>query len=119
MPIVVSTISFALLIAGVLLRRRVHLHVPLLLTAFALDVGLLIFLQLTRGAIQTVLTQPNPPLLYFHVATSVGMLIGWGAMLFLGWKLLRGKDSIRPVHRVGAAIFLLFRLANYTTSFLI
>lgn len=119
MPLVVSTISFALLIAGVLLRRRVHLHVPMLLTAFALDVGLLVFLQLTRNAIQTVLNQPNPPILYFHVACSVSMLLGWTIMIFLGWKLLRGNESIRPVHRTGAAIFLLLRVANYTTSFLI
>lgn len=113
-----STASLLLVAAGLVSRRRRLLHVRLMLTAFAIDVALLLFIEIRRGAVEKVITAGRA-LLTFHVAVSVLMLAGYVVQLTLGMRILRGSEGHRRMHALCGACFCVFRLLNYVTSFLV
>jgi hypothetical protein len=87
--------------------------------AFAIDLALVLYLELTRQAVETALTGGSSWLLPFHVAVSVLAALGWGAQLWLGLRLLKGDQVARVRHIQVGVFFLVMRLANYITSFFV
>ena len=57
------------------------------------------------------------PLLIIHIALSTVVLVFYGIQIYTGIQNARGNR--RPWHRLGAAGFLVTRLGNLITSFLI
>jgi len=115
---VASTIVLLLLVAGILLRRRRRIHVPIMLTAFGLDLGSVLAIEISRGAIKKATSSP-PPLLLFHVIVSVCALVFYGVMFVLGERVRKGAEQLRPWHRRTAWMFGVCRTANYVTSWMI
>lgn len=123
MLIAVSTCVLILIAVGLAFRRRPRVHVPCMLAAFALDVGLVLYIELSRHAIETVgsmIQKPFPQgLLLFHVAMSILTLVLYVIMLRLGLGLLKGRESARLPHRHLGSAFVVCRLANYISSFFV
>ena len=116
---VVSTIALALIALGLLmLRRSPKAHVACMLGAFALDVALVLYIELTRGAIEQAVKVP-PALMSFHIAVSVATLVLYVVQIWLGAKLLKGQQASRATHKWCGIAFLVCRLANYVTSFMV
>ena len=113
-----STFVLVLLAAGVLLRRRRAIHIPIMLAAFSLDVASVLAIELNRGAIKKAISGPTP-LLFFHVAVSVSALLFYGAMFVLGERVRNGAEKLRPWHRRTAWMFGACRMSNYVTSWMI
>ena len=113
-----STLVVVLLAAGFLARRRRRIHIPIMLTAFGLDLTAVLAIEINRGAIQKAVSAP-PPLLLFHVTVSVFALVFYGVMFVLGERVRGGADQLRPWHRRTAWVFGLCRVSNYVTSWMI
>jgi hypothetical protein len=113
-----STFVLFLIVAGVLLRRRRRIHIPIMIAAFSLDLAAVLAIEISRGAIKKATSSP-PPLLLFHVTVSVCALVFYGVMFALGERVRKGAEQLRPWHRRTAWAFGACRTANYVTSWMI
>jgi hypothetical protein len=113
-----STLVLLILVAGILLRRRRGIHVPIMITAFSLDLLSVLAIEVSRGAIKKATSAP-PPLLLFHVIVSVSALVFYGVMFVLGERVRKGAEQLRPWHRRTAWLFGACRATNYVTSWMI
>ena len=43
-----------ILVIGVLNRRRKRIHIPLTLTAMGIDVGMVLYLEIRRGVVESI-----------------------------------------------------------------
>ena len=43
-----------ILVVGVLNRRRKGIHIPLMLTAMGIDVGMVLYLEIRRGVVESI-----------------------------------------------------------------
>ncbi|HEY9745214.1 MAG TPA: hypothetical protein V6C99_03235 [Oculatellaceae cyanobacterium] len=122
MLIVISTLVLVVIAIGLFFRHRPKVHIPCMLGAFCLDLGLVLYIELTRHALATVgeaIQKPIPQaLLIFHVVVSLLVLILYLCQLRLGLGLLKQPDAQhkRILHRNLGISFVVLRLTNYITS---
>lgn len=123
MLIAISTIAVVLILLGWKFRRRAEIHIPLMASAFALDLMLLLYIEFTSHAIETlqadIMTAADEKLLYFHVTVSALMLILYFVQIGTGIRLARGHAISRVFHRNAGYAFITCRLLNYVTSFFV
>lgn len=115
----VSTLVLVLIGAALIKRHQPRQHANLMRVAFLIDLGLVLYLEVTRQAVETAITGGAGRLLPFHVTVSVLAALGWAAQLWLGMRLLRGDTVLRVRHIQVGVFFLVMRLANYITSFFV
>lgn len=114
-----SSLVVVLIAAGVWCRRRhPHLHIRLMTTAFVCDVLLVLYIEATRHAVETV-ARATTPLIWFHATVSVLVLVAYVAQLTLGRRVLAGVHASRRTHIVVGVTFVTLRSLNYVTSFLV
>lgn len=112
-----SVLVCVILVIGVLNRRRKRIHIPLMLTAMAIDVGMVLYLEIRRGVVESIPRRPMTLLLAVHVTISLLVLILYGVQVVTGYRNARGRRS--GWHPRIAALFLPLRFANLITSFMI
>lgn len=126
-----STLVLVLIFVGLMLKKKHKLHAGLMVSAFLIDLGLVLVIELNRGAIEQTIAGVEG-LLLFHIIVSVMVLFLYIALMASGLKLLKHykypkPDGVDPAdfskrlwtHRSLAAVFLVGRLINYVTSFYI
>lgn len=114
-----STVVLLLIASGLWLRkRRPEMHFRLMLAAFCTDVLLVLYIELTRHAVETVVTRIRP-LLWFHAGVSLAVLVCYVVMIRLGRPMLSGKYDTRVLHRYVGVTFVVLRSLNYITSYLV
>lgn len=115
----IATVAWICLIGGYLNRRDARRHVPLVLAAIVLDLGLVLYLQITRSAVQTAvefsLTLPQK----IHIISSSLAVALYIPMVLLGLKLFRNRshDKTRTIHKRLAVAILLFRTLGFIFMF--
>ena len=114
----ISTLVLGLLLVGILARQRRRLHLSLMLSAFAVDLGLVLYIETTRHAVEKVVTTPRP-LIWFHATVSLLVLAAYCTQITLGWRMLHGFSASRQTHLVTGVAFCSLRLLNYVTSFML
>jgi uncharacterized membrane protein YozB (DUF420 family) len=123
MTYAVSTFILVLIGLGLWKRRQPRLHVPLMLTAFALDVALVLYIELSRHAVETAVEAARTPhandLLLFHVAVSLAVVLLYVVLAITGYSVLKGRRQKLKLHRNLGGAFVLLRLVNYVTSFMV
>ncbi len=112
-----SVLVCLILVIGVLNRRRKRIHIPLMLTAMAIDVGMVLYLEIRRGVVESIPTRSMTPLLAVHITISVLVLILYGVQVVTGYRNTKGRRSTR--HPQFATLLLPLRFANLITSFMI
>ncbi len=112
-----STGVVAVIVLGLALRRRPRVHIPLMLSAFALDLGSVVFLQVQRRAVQKAASTPTP-LLMVHISFAFLSLVLYAAMAVTGTRLARTGNG-RAAHRMLARVFLVCRAGTWITSFFV
>src|SRR5262249_8104254 len=115
----VSTGVMLLLAYGIHRRHTMRVHVPVMLTAFAVDLANVIYIELRRGAVAkafTTATTGGEWILKFHITVSVLAILGYFLALFTGLRLLTSGRG-RRLHRANAVVFILDRVLNYISSF--
>ena len=115
---VLSTAVLVVLLVGFAQRANRRRHRALMLAAFAVDLGLVVWIEVTRHAIEKV-AGGVPWLVQIHVAISTGVLVGYVAMILLGSRLFAGRGDLRSMHRWVGLGFVVLRGLNYVTSFLV
>jgi hypothetical protein len=115
---VASTLVVVLVLVGLANRRRPFLHRALMVTAFGIDVMLVVYIEATRHAVETVVTGIHP-LIWVHATISIAVLVCYGLMLGLGRRLFAGALEWRPTHRNLGIAFCILRGLNYVTSFFV
>lgn len=131
---VISTLVLFALAAGIYFRQRPEIHMKVMTGAFVTDLALVLYIELTRQAVETVVTQVKP-FIWFHAAISLTVLVLYVVQLVLGGRLLAARAAslvsggqitdrnhtaqTRHMHRFLGMTFCAFRLANYVTAFMI
>ncbi|MAG56830.1 MAG: hypothetical protein CMJ83_11105 [Planctomycetes bacterium] len=121
-----NTAIFTLICAGAAMHRRRDLHVKIMMIAFALDIGLLLAVEFSNAAIAAALRTVSDSssdariLTWVHVTFAVGGLVMWFAQIVVGRKILKqGRTELLPKHVLNARIFLVLRLGNVVTAWMI
>jgi hypothetical protein len=113
---VFSSIVLIIIATGLYMRRHSPIwHIRLMTTAFLVDLALVIYIEVSRHAVEKVIHHVRP-LVYFHVAVSLGVLINYVAMIYLGRRVLNGNRASRSTHRNLGIAFVLLRGTNYVTA---
>jgi uncharacterized membrane protein YozB (DUF420 family) len=116
---VASALVLVVIATGLWFRkRRPVVHRALMIAAFAADLSLVIYIEVTRHAVEKVVSRVQA-VLWLHAAISLAVLACYTAMIRLGWRLRQGEEKARPSHRVLGIAFLVFRTLNFVTSFLV
>jgi len=113
-----STLVLILIGVGIKYRKVNRLHISLMLTAFAIDVGMVVWLEFNRLAVEQVVGGVSG-LLFFHVIVSIGVVILYVALISTGMKLFKKVTLSPALHRNLAVAFVIGRLINYVTSFFV
>lgn len=119
MIIIVSTVVLLILLAGYLQRFNRKRHIILMSSAFVIDLGLVLIIELQRHAVEKVVAQQVSSLTLFHAGISLVVLLLYVTMIYLGRGIVLGKPYAREHHRMVSTVFIAFRLTNYVTSLLI
>jgi uncharacterized membrane protein YozB (DUF420 family) len=112
-----STAVLVLIFSGLAVRRRRRAHIPVMLSAFVLDMASVVWLQVQRRAVQTAVNEMTP-ILAVHVGLAVGTILLYLFMIATGWRLA-ARDAGRGAHRAGAVLFLACRVGTWATSFFV
>jgi uncharacterized protein (TIGR03382 family) len=116
---VLATVAFALLVLGWTQRRRRNRHVPLVLAGIAIDLAMVVYLEVTRDVVEKVAGAethvPYPALRWAHIATSSIAVVLYLPTLWYGFRMMR--DATDPVtrkrHAAVATLALVFRAIGF------
>ena len=114
-----ATLAFVLLALGWTQRRNRARHVPLVLAGIALDLALVVWLELSRGVVEkvagSVAHEPFPAIRWAHIATSTLAVVLYFPTLWFGFRMLRGATdpAVRKRHAVFATLALLLRTIGF------
>lgn len=122
----INTAMVILLAVGLALRFRPKAHIPIMLTAFTVDLGNVILVEVYArrknegvGAVEkglATMVEGQALLPMIHITVSFLCILGYVVAAITGTLLYR-RGIGRTAHRVNAAVFVLNRLASYVTSF--
>jgi len=113
---IASIFIVLLLFYGFSQRRRPNVHIPVMVMAFILDMLLVLYIELNRHAVEQAIG-PTVPIMKVHLFFSFGVVILYLVQIVGG--ILRKTRGGAPWHKQAGYAFLLFRVGNLVTSFLI
>ena len=111
----ISLLVCCIIATGFYVRDRKRLHISLMSLAFAIDLALLLYIELTRQAVKTAIEPPHP-FVTFHVLISVGTMLLYLVQIGSGIGSIKGWIVRMIPHRVAGMTFLVFRGLNFATS---
>lgn len=115
----ISTLVLVIVAVGFWLRRRRNaVHIRLMISAFLIDLCLLVYIEYSRQAVQKVVASTRP-VVWFHATVSVVVLLCYVLMIHLGRGVLAGNPTARKRHRTLGIVFVILRSLNYITSYLV
>lgn len=117
---VVSTIVVILLVMGFINRRQRWVHIPVMASAFVIDIALVLYIEANRGVVGGVARgEYYDALMMVHLPASIAAVLLYIPLITFGILLARNKNRYRPFHKWTAYSFLFFRGVNYITSLMI
>lgn len=113
-----SSLIYLLMIYGITQRKNRKIHVPVMSTVLLWDVLLILQIELSREAVaKAAKAAINPMLLNVHVTFAVLSVVFYVLLVITGRKLLKGKQAMRPKHRVFGWTAFVLRTLTLVTSF--
>lgn len=109
---------FILILVGVIKHHNRRFHVRTMFLCFALDLALLLIVELRSQAVEAALKSTSM-MLMVHIGFSLLMLVLWIWQIVVGVKILKGRMELLPRHASMAKVFLLARFGNLVTAFLV
>lgn len=114
----ISALILVTIAIGLSFRRDRNVHPKIMFGAFTADVALVLYIELTRGAVERVVSEVSV-ILWIHAAISLTVVLLYITMIVLGLKLKGGNEAVRNTHRNLGYTFVVFRSANFVTSFMV
>jgi len=105
-----------LLIAGLTVRRNKHAHIPFMVSAFVIDILMVLGIELNRHAIDTARTTSDR-LMQIHIAMSVIVVLLYVFQIITGVRKAKGLPS--RIHGVSGLTLVVLRIGNFITSVMI
>ena len=99
-------------------HRNPRFHMPIMVACFVGDVSLVLWIELSRHAVETVVKSIKPIVLV-HAGISLTTIVCYVILLGLGFGLFRGNRDLRLWHKRVGMTFVTFRLLNYATAFFV
>ena len=122
-----SSLVLVIIAAGLYFRKRMSLHIPLMITAFVIDLSLVLVIEFQRMAVEKVIghvAAGTDYFLIFHAGISLLVLVCYSLLIWTGSKVYKGMKAgtgkprdIYDWHKKLAVAFIILRLINYVTSF--
>lgn len=120
----IASFAYFSLCIGVLFRSRKEFHIPLVVTAVAIDISLVLILEVQRSAIATAMGGKLNTLQLGHIAFSLAAVVLYIPTIVFGVRSLQSasKGKNRKIHtRLGKIAFicrtigfiLMFSLLDY------
>ena len=113
-----SLVPMTLIAIGFVLRRQRRAHVPLMLVAILLDVGLIIKLETSRQVVDKAMHAVSP-LLKFHIAVAVSTVLAYCVMLVTVSMLLWGARTRKPDKLLGLYVMVARLIVSVTAFFVV
>ena len=113
----ISAFVCVLIVVGLLVRRHKTAHISLMVSAFVIDLGLVLYLELARGVVESVPGREMSPLLVFHLVLSTIVLGLYVGQIVTGIRNARGQRS--GWHAKVAIVLLVCRVGNLITGWAI
>ncbi len=113
----VASFAWLALLLGFVFRRKRLLHVVLMHTGILLDIALVVYLQIARNALQTAMSFSLSLLEQLHILFSLAAFSLYFPVLYFGWKLFRGDETVRTLHRTLAVLALMCRTLGFVLMF--
>lgn len=110
-----SVFVCVLLTVGYFNRTRKRIHIPLMVSSLLIDLGLVLYLEITRAVVESVVTSKMTPLLIVHISLSTVVLGMYGMQVVTGIKKARGGTNV--LHGRCGIVLLVTRFGNLITSF--
>lgn len=110
-----ATLAFLLIVLGWTQRRNRARHVPLVLSGIALDLALVIWLEVSRGVVEKTVTQHYSLLRWAHIGSSTLAVVAYLPTLWLGFRMMRSSAdaALRRRHAAVAVTALLLRTIGF------
>ena len=105
-----------LLIAGLSVRRNKHAHIPFMISAFVIDIMMVLGLELNRSVINTARTTVDP-LMQVHIAMSVVVVLLYVFQIITGVRKAKGLPS--RIHGKTGWTLVVLRIGNFITSIMV
>lgn len=117
--LVLGSLAYLLMVSGLLLIRRRHLHWRLMGLAMVLDLVVVLSIQFQRNAIDLILRSDLNGFQKCHIFSSAGALILYIPVLITGFRKLNyfDKDQEIPLHRIFGLLAFAFRSAGFLFMF--
>lgn len=112
-----SAVVCVLLLVGVLNRSRKKIHIPLMISAVVIDLAMVLYIELNRGALASA-AEKWGGLMAVHIAMSVMVLVLYGVQITTGIKKARGLATSN-LHVRSMPWLLALRFGNFFTSILV
>lgn len=112
----VSFFVLVVIATGLSQRRDRTRHIPLMALAFVVDLGLVLYLELTRSAVARA-SELASQMLSIHVGFAITTLVLNIALIASGVAIAKGKPGLRKWHKRLAALFLFCRISTFLTAF--
>ncbi len=115
----IATASWLSLLLAYRTRKTTSVHLSFALLGIIADISLVLYLQLSRSAIQTAVSFTLSPLEQTHIVLSSLALLLYFPTLLLGVSLLFDNSSVRRIayHRSFAISALTFRTLGFLFMF--
>lgn len=114
----VSAIVLVLVFCGLYFRKRPKWHMRIMASAFVMDLLLVLYIEATRHAVEKVASQLKL-MIWIHALISLGVLVCYVVMIWLGRRALRGDKASKSTHRNMGMLFVTLRSLNYATAFML
>ena len=105
-----------LLVAGLAVRKNKHTHIPFMLSAFVIDMLMLLGIELNRHAINTARTTDDR-MLQTHIILSVLVVVLYVFQIVTGIRKATGRRS--RIHGKTGYLLVLLRVGNLVTSIIV
>jgi len=105
-----------LLVAGLCVRKDKHAHISFMLSAFLIDMLMVLGIELNRHAIHTARTTDDR-LMQLHIAISVLVVLLYVFQLVTGIR--KAKGHANRTHGTTGCTLVLLRVGNLITSIMV
>lgn len=115
-----STFILVLISVGIYFRKNSKIHIPIMVSAFILDLSLVLVIEIMRHAVEDVVENvitKTDPFVLFHATISLFVLVFYVILAMTGFRITKNRKNALAFHRIAAIMFVILRLANYITSF--
>ena len=93
LEVVAATVAYAILVAGVIVRKNRTVHPRLMLTGLGIDFALVVLLQVQRSVIQGAMTDPYSALQMGHIVSSTIAVAFYFPTIYFGARQWLGKGD--------------------------